>query len=115
MWLYSIAIKRSGDIEENPGSKPNSCDSLSICHLNLNGIPAHKFIKLSLLRAYISIIKFDIICLLETYSDSSISSDDDNLELLRYNLVPAQNSSNTKRGGVCIYYHNSFSLKVIDI
>ena len=25
MWLYSLAIKCSGDIEENPGPKPNSC------------------------------------------------------------------------------------------
>ena len=32
VWLYSIAIKRSGDIEEDPGPKVNSCDSLSICH-----------------------------------------------------------------------------------
>ena len=52
-WLYSLAIKRSGDIEENPGPKPNSCDCLSICHWNLNSISAHNFIKLSLLRDYI--------------------------------------------------------------
>ena len=32
MWLYSLAIKRSGDIEENPGPKPNSCDCLSVYH-----------------------------------------------------------------------------------
>ena len=25
MWFYSLAIKCSGDIEENPGPKPNSC------------------------------------------------------------------------------------------
>ena len=101
MWLCSLAIKRSGDIEENPGPKPNSCDCLSICHWNLNSIPAHNFIKLSLLRAYISINKTDIICLSETYLDSSIPSDDDNLELPGYNLVRADNPTNTKRGGVC--------------
>ena len=70
---------------------------------------------MSLLRAYTSINKFDIICLSETYLDSSISSDDDNLELPGYSLVCADNPTNTKRGGVCIYYHNSFPLKVIDI
>ena len=115
MWLYSLAIKCSGDIEENPGPKPNSCEYLSICHWNLNSISAHNFIKLSLLRAYISINKIDIICLSETYLDSSISSDNDNLELPGYNLVRADNPTNTKRGGVCIYYHNSLPLKVIDI
>ena len=88
---------------------------LSICHWNLNSTSARNFIKLTLLRAYISINKTDIICLSETYLDSSIPSDDDNLELPGYNLVRADNPTNTKRGGVCIYYHNSLPLKVIDI
>ena len=70
---------------------------------------------MSLLRAYISINKIDIICLSETYLDSIIPSDDDNLELPGYNLVLADNPTNTKRGSVCIYYHNSLPLKVIDI
>ena len=81
MWLYSLAIKCSGDTEENPGSKPNSCEYLSIFHWKLNSISAHTFIKLSLLHAYISIHKIDIIFLSEIYLDSSISSDNDNLEL----------------------------------
>ena len=66
VWLYSLAIKLTGDIEENPGPKANSCDYLSICHWNLNSICAHNFIKLSLLRAYISINKIHIICLSKT-------------------------------------------------
>ena len=99
MWHYSLAIKCSSDIEENPGPKPNSCEYLSICHWNLNSISAHNFIKLSLLRAYISINKIDIICLSETYLDSSISSYNDNLELPGYNLVRADNPTNAKRGG----------------
>ena len=70
---------------------------------------------MSLLRAYISVNKIDIICLSETYLGSSIPSDDDNLELPGYNLERVDNPSNTKRGGVCIYYHNSLPLKVIDI
>ena len=115
VWLYSLAIKLSGDIEENPGPKANSCDCLSIFHRNLSNNCANNFIKLSLLRAYISINKNDIICLSETYLDSSIRSDDGNLELPRYNLVRADNPANSKRGSVCIYYHNSLPLKVIDI
>ena len=112
VWLYFLSC---GDIEENPGPKCNSCDCLSICHWNLNSICAHNFIKLSLLRAYISINKIDVMCLFETYLDSSIPSDDGNLELPRYNLVLVDNPANTKRGGVCIYYLNSLPLKVIDI
>ena len=112
--LYSLAINHSGNIEENPGPRPNSCDCLSISHCNLNSISAHNFIKLSHFHAYISINKTDIICLSETYQDSSTSSDNDKLELPGCNLVCTDNPTNTKRGGVCIYYHNSLPLKVID-
>ena len=115
MWLYSLAIKRSGNIKENPDPKPNSGECLSICHWNLSRISAHNFIKLSLIRACISINKIDIIWLSETYLDSGISSDNNNLKLPGYNLVRADNTTNTKRGCFCIYYHNSLPLKVIDI
>ena len=88
---------------------------MSICHWNLSSIPAHNFIKLSLLCAYISINNLDIICLSETYLDSSVSSNDGNLEVPGYTLVRADNPNNIKRGGVCIYYLNSPPLKVLDI
>ena len=59
--------------------------------------------------------KIDIICLSETYLDSSIPTDGDNLGLPGYNLVCTNNPTKTKRGGVCSYYHNSLPLKVIEI
>ena len=37
------------------------------------------------------------------------------MEVRGHNLVRASNTNNTKRGGVCIYYHHFLSLKVIDI
>ena len=81
----------------------------------MRSISGHNFIKLSLLRDYISINNTDIICVYETYLDSSIPSNDDNLSLPGYNLVRADNPTNTKRGGVCICYHNFLQLKVIGI
>ena len=61
------------DVEVNPGSyrKPN--EALSICHWNSNNISIHTFTNL--LKAY---VKFDIICLSETYLDSSSPFDDNN-------------------------------------
>ena len=53
-------------------------------------------------------------CFSKTYLDSSNPSDEDNLELLGYNLVHADNRTNTKRDSFCIYYHNSIPWKVID-
>ena len=51
--LYYIRLIRlSGDIELNPGPKPNSFKNFSICHWNLNSITSHKFLKVKLLSAY---------------------------------------------------------------
>ena len=44
-------------------------------------------VKFFLLKAYIAIHKFDIICTSETYLDSSTPSDDSNLEISGYTLV----------------------------
>ena len=57
-----------------------------------------------LLRIYIAVYKFDLICLSEAYVDSTVASDDENLEIIAYNAVLSDHSANTKRGGVCLYY-----------
>ena len=114
IWVYSIGIKMSVDVEMNPGPKLSSC-KFSICHWNLNSISAHNFIKLFLLRAYISIQNFDILCLSETYLDSTISSNDSNLIMPGYDLYRADHLSNVKRRGICIYYKNCLPLKVPNI
>ena len=80
-WLYILLINLSGNVELNPGPKPKAAQALSICHWNLNSICAHNFVKLSLLRAYVSVHKFDIICLSDTHLDSSI--DDESFGNLR--------------------------------
>ena len=109
-WLYVLLITLSGDVELNPGPKRNTVQTLSICHWNLNSICAHNFAKLTLLRAYVSVHKFDIICLSETYLDSSI--DDVSLEISGYYLIRSDHPSNKKRGGICIYYKYLLPLKV---
>ena len=69
IWVHALLIRQSGDIEMNPGPKPNPCHSFSICHWNLNSLAAHNYLKLSLLSAYVAIEKFDVVCLSETYLD----------------------------------------------
>ena len=51
----------------------------------------------------------------ETYLNASISNDDDSLKVPGYNLFRADHPSNTKRGGVCIFYRNSLPLKILGI
>ena len=115
-WVASRIISLSGDIEINPGPKANALNRcFLICHWNLNSISAHMFTKVSLLSAYISVHKFDIICLSETYLNSEIPSDDENLEIPGYNLVREDHPSNSKRGGVCVYYKSSLPFRVINV
>ena len=105
IWLYSILVKLSGDVEENPGPKPKPCQSFSICHWNVNSVSAHNFSKVSLLRAYIPVHKFDVICISETFPNSDTGFDDDNLKIEGYNIVRSDDPCTSKQGGVCIYYN----------
>ena len=91
-----------GDVEVNPG--PRHWTSFSICHWNLNSISVHDFVKVSLLEAYNAMHKFDIICLSETFLNSSPQNDDHSLVLNGYKLVRADNLSDLKRGGVTIIW-----------
>ena len=114
VWLYSCLIILSGDVEVNPGPKNSVSECLSICHWNLNSILTHDYSKLFLLKAYISVHKFDINCLSETYLDSTVPVDDDNLVVSGYNLIRSDHPCNTKRG-VCLYYKNYLPLRVLNI
>ena len=88
-----------GNVELNPIPKNrNSCYNFSICHWNLNSITAHNFAKVNLLRAYNAIHDFDMICLSDSYLDSTVSSDNDH-------------PGNIKRGGMCVYFKESLPLK----
>ena len=115
IWLSLTIIRLSGDIEENPSPKRNSNQSFSICHWNLNSITAHNYLKVSLLGGYISLHNFDVVCISETYLDSTTALDDENLEIAGYNLLRADHACNSNRGGVCFYYKSSLALRLIDV
>ena len=82
----------------------------SICHWNLNNISSHNYSKLFLLKAYIIFHKFNIICLSETYLDSTTSIDDDKLQIPGHILIRFDYPSNIKCGVACIY-HRVFTVK----
>ena len=66
------------------------------------------------MRAYISLHNFDVICISETYLDSSTALDDENLQIAGYNLLRADHTSKSKIGGVCVYCKSSLALRLID-
>ena len=67
------------------------------------------------MRAYISLHNFDVVCISETYLDSTTALNDENLAITGYNLLRADHASNSKRGGVCVYYKSSLALRLIDV
>ena len=71
---------------------------------------AHDSIKISLLQAYIIQNNYDIICLSETFLNSSIQTNDDRISIDGYNLIRADHPNDSKRGGICIYYKEHIPL-----
>ena len=51
---------------------------------------------------------FDLVCLSETFSDSTIPNDDVNIQINRYLLITADHPNDIKRGGVCIYFNDRY-------
>ena len=108
-WLRSaFLILLSGDVQINP-------ESFSIYHWNLNSVSACYCTKPSLLKAFIAVHKFDIICFSESYLDSSVAPDDNYLEISGYSLFQSNHLSSNKRGGVCVYYKKFMPFWVPDI
>lgn len=103
-WYRLRIISLSGDVELNPGPKPSSYKSFSICHWNLNSITSHKFLKVNLLTAYNALHNFDIICISETFLNSETLQNDNNLDIPGYNMFRADHPSDNRRGGACVYY-----------
>ena len=108
-------MHRSGDIEKYRCPLKDFPQTFPIGHWNLNSLAAHNFRKVALLKAYLSVQRFDIFCISETYLNSSITEDDDSLQIPRYELIRFDHPSNNKRGNVAIDYKNFVPLKLIDL
>ena len=113
LWYFFRLSEHRGDKKFNPGRKPDSNQSFSICHRNLNSMSAHNYSNISLLIAYRSTHDFDIICLSETYLTSNTDINDGNLKIPGYIMYRVDHPSVVKRGGVCIYYKTILPLKVL--
>ena len=77
-------------------------------------LTAHNLTKISHLEAYKAIYMHDFICISETFFDSSVTEVDKNIQLNGYNLIRADHPSNTKRGGVCIFYKEALAVCIVN-
>ena len=112
--FLSIVLLRCGDIESNPGPRLNPNQGLSVCFWNLNSLSVNNFAKKDLLVAFNSIHNFDIICLAETYLDSSYPPEDIDLQIDNYTMLRADHPMDIKRGGVCVYHKNYLAVNVLN-
>ena len=87
---------------------------ISHCVIRISTV-LHEFSKLSLLEAYYTHHMYGIICLSETYLDSSFPYDDPRLNLSGYKLVRADKLSNNKRGGFSIYFKETLAIRPVPI
>ena len=98
--LLTIFLLLCGDVELNPGptKKRSSWFNFSICHWNLNSLTWYNFEKVNLLEAYNAVNKLDIICLSESFLDSSILTENNNLKINGYKMARADHPNNIIRG-----------------
>ena len=109
-----LLLLLGGNVHPNPGPtrKKDKDYNFSLCSWNVNSISVNNFSKLSLLSSYNSIYRYDLICLSETFLDSSFSTDNDRLSLDGYDLIRADHPQDIKRNGVCVYMKNSLGAKI---
>ena len=81
--------------------------------LELKHYDSHNFEKINLLEAYIGINKFDVICLSKSYLDSSITCDNDDLNIKGYNLYRADHPNNVKGDGVSANIRESLPVRCL--
>ena len=97
------------DIEVNPGPK-RKISKFSCCHWNVNSIVAPD--KLSLIKLYSTVQKYDIICISETFLDSSVNKS--SFLIPGYHLLRADHPNSLKKGDVCLYFKENLSLRQIE-
>ena len=104
-----LLLLSHGDIEVNPGPK-RKISKFSCCHWNVNSIVAPD--KLSLIKLYSTVQKYDIICISETFLDSSVNKS--SFLIPGYHLLRADHPNSLKKGDVCLYFKENLSLRQIE-
>ena len=111
--LYLLLLKHE-DKERNPGLQIGQSKNISCCHWSVNSLAAKNLSEIYQLEAYNSLYNHDFICMCETYFDSSVLNGDTSFHIDEHKITRADHPSNTKKGGVCIYYKESLSVRALN-
>ena len=100
LWYFQLVINLSNDISKNPGPQFQN-NFFNFVSSNLNSLAKDKFQRVSLIEAHNSLFNYDLISICETCLNDSVELPETLLE--EYTFVPANNSANTRRGGVGLF------------
>ena len=115
VYFLHLFLPQHWYLERHPGPHCGQIKNLPCCSSNVNSLVAQSFSKITQLEAYNCLYKHDFICISETYFDSSILEGDSSFQLDGYKVIRADHPSNTKRGGVYIYYKESLSVQALNL
>ena len=107
--LVELLLLMCADVHPHPGPR---IKSFSFCHWNLDSIIVENKVKIPLIEAISSVHKFDIIALSETYLNDTIPNNEIEIEGYSSDIFRSDHPTNTKRGGVCLYYKNTLPIKL---
>ena len=115
MSYIHLILLQHGNIERNPGPGKTKLKNFSCCHWNVNSLVVHNFSKLRQLETYNSLYNYDFICISETYLDSSVTHNNENIQLDGYSLIISDHPSDSKKGDFCLYYKEFVGVKIINL
>ena len=108
--LMRMLLLRSGNVESNPGPRPNS---FSIGCWNVDSLLTREGVKKDYLESIQSIHHFDLFGICETYLNTDTKPE--NLVIAGFSPNPIRadykGTSTRPRGGVCLYYKDATPIK----
>ena len=110
LWLPIFLIIFSNDIHVNPGPQFHNSFFFNFMNWNLNYLAKDNFQRVQLIEAHNSIFDYDLISICETSLSDVIELPETLLD--EYTFVPANNPTNTRHGGVGLFYKNSLPVIV---
>ena len=102
----SIYLSLCGDVQPNPGPHP---DNFRFAHWNPNSLPAHGFIRVSLLESYSKIYNCHLIGVSETALKNNIHNA--KIEIEGYTPIRNDLEEGESHGGVLVYHKSDLPTK----
>ena len=107
--LQILLIALSNDVHQNPGP-PFHNSFFTFMSWNVKYIAKDNFQRVRLIEAHNSIFNYDLISICETSLNDSIILPD--ILLNDYTFVSSQNPTNTRQGGVDLFFKDSLPIKI---